>query len=222
MYTGIVSDTLWNVFINKSRPIRRAMVAIIILLYFATTINFFLNWLVTINSATLLLVTWPPPPIFYIEIGIAAAVSTVVADSAIIWRCCMVWGRRWLIVLFPIFCLITVFVFKILEVFTGAFSWVENVRFLVVYLSCILATTLWCAILIVLRIVTVIRAQNGTDNRLGDYRRVIEVLVESSAPHSVTLIVFVALEASGSFSNDDGNCSDSPCRTCSSGSRQSR
>lgn len=95
----------------------------------------------------------------------------------------MVWGRHWLIVLFPIFCFITGFVFKILEVFTGAFNLVENVGYLVVYLSCILATT------------------NGMDTKLGDYRRVIEVLVESSALHSVTLIIFVALKANGSFSS---------------------
>ncbi|KAK0497475.1 hypothetical protein EDD18DRAFT_1104862 [Armillaria luteobubalina] len=82
-----------------------------------------------------------------------------------------------------------------------AFNLVENVGYLVVYLSCILATTVWCTILFVLRIVTVIRAQNGMDTKLGDYRRVIEVLVESSALHSVTLIIFVALKANGSFSS---------------------
>ncbi len=46
-----------------------------------------------------------------------------------------------------------------------------------------------------LRIVSIIRTNNGADRRLGDYRHVIEVLVESSAFHSVTSIIYVALEA---------------------------
>ncbi len=77
----------------------------------------------------------------------------------------------------------------------------EDVFCMVFYLSCILATTLWCTILIVLRIVTVIRANNGADNRLGEYRHVIEVLVESSALHSMTLIIYVALEVTESWLN---------------------
>ncbi len=72
----------------------------------------------------------------------------------------------------------------------------ETVSCLVFYLSCILATTLWCTILIVFRIVTVIRVNNGPNSGLGDYRHLIEVLVESSALHSVALIIYVALEVS--------------------------
>ncbi len=69
----------------------------------------------------------------------------------------------------------------------------------VVYISCILATTLWCTVLIVFRVLTIIRRTNG---RLGDYRHVIEVLVESSALHSVTLIIYIALEASNKVASD--------------------
>ncbi len=71
---------------------------------------------------------------------------------------------------------------------------IESVSSLVFYLSCILATTLWCNILIVFRIVTVIWVNNGPNSGLGDYRHLIEVLVESSALHSVTLIIYVVLE----------------------------
>ncbi len=68
-----------------------------------------------------------------------------------------------------------------------------DVSLLMIYISCILATTLWCTILIVIRILTAIRAANG---RLGDYHHIIEVLVESSALYSVSLIIYIALEAS--------------------------
>ncbi|SJL17785.1 uncharacterized protein ARMOST_21347 [Armillaria ostoyae] len=135
-------------------------------------------------------------------IGITAVMSTVVADSAMIWRCWMVWGRRWLIVVCPILCLVTGFVFKILEISEAFLYGTEREIFLVVYISCILATTLWCTVFIILRILIVIRAKNGASSRLGAYRHAIEVLVESSALHSVTLIVFVALEARSDFASD--------------------
>ncbi|SJL17783.1 uncharacterized protein ARMOST_21345 [Armillaria ostoyae] len=205
IYTGIVSVTLWNIFINKSRPIGRAMVAIIILLYIATTINVSLNWalLHSVGRDTYFIENYLDlvqdlnlkNRIPDMGIGITAAMSTVVADSAMIWRCWLVWGRRWCVVLVPIICLVIGFVFKILEIIVAALTSKENVFFLVAYLSCILATTLWCTIFIVFRIVTVMRENNKADSRLGDYHHVIEVLVESSALHSVTLIIYVALEA---------------------------
>ncbi len=89
-----------------------------------------------------------------------------------------------------------------MEIIAGVTLEFESVDRLVVYISCILATTVWCTILIVFRIVTVIRANNGANSRLGDYRHVIEVFVESSVLHSVTLIVYVALEVRGNLSRD--------------------
>ncbi|SJL13682.1 uncharacterized protein ARMOST_17130 [Armillaria ostoyae] len=53
-----------------------------------------------------------------------------------------------------------------------------------------LATTLWCTLLIIYRIVdTVARS------RLGAYYHVIEILVESSALYAISLILFVAFYA---------------------------
>ncbi|KAK0497473.1 hypothetical protein EDD18DRAFT_1162374 [Armillaria luteobubalina] len=139
--------------------------------------------------------SWGWSPSTDIGIGAAAVMSTVVADCTMIWRCWMVWGRRWLVVLFPILCLVTGFALKTLEIMSAYLTEIESVSYLVSYLTCILVTTLWCTILIVFRIVTVIRANNGANTRLGDYRHVIEVLVESSALHSATLIIYVFLEA---------------------------
>ncbi|KAK0207684.1 hypothetical protein IW262DRAFT_525448 [Armillaria fumosa] len=138
--------------------------------------------------------SWGWSPSTDVGIGAAAVMSTVVADCTMIWRCWMVWGRRWLVVLFPILCPATGFGLKILEIMNAYLTGIESVSYLVSYLSCILAMTLWCTILIVFRIVTVIRAKNGAKSSLGDYRHVIEVLVESSALHSVTLMIYVALE----------------------------
>ncbi len=53
--------------------------------------------------------------------------------------------------------------------------------------SFVLASTLWCTLFIIYRIVTVTRSAGG----LNAYRHVIEVLVESSALYSISLILFV-------------------------------
>ncbi|PBK98885.1 hypothetical protein ARMGADRAFT_1073826 [Armillaria gallica] len=208
---------LFHAVISKSRSIGGVMVSIIILLYITTTINFFFNgpfltasndedstgatldfWRYEIQEDALLVLvpSWGWTPRTDIVIGAAAVVSTVIADCTMIWRCWMVWGRHWLVVLVPILCLVSGIAYKIMEIMDAYLIVFETVSYLVFYLSCILATTLWCTILIVFRIVTVIRVNNGPNSGLGDYRHLIEVLVESSALHSVALIIYVALEVS--------------------------
>ncbi len=62
----------------------------------------------------------------------------------------------------------------------------------VLYVSFSLATTLWCALLIIYRVWTVGRTN---EQGLGAYRHVVEVLIESSALYSASLILFVAFFA---------------------------
>ncbi|KAK0238401.1 hypothetical protein EDD85DRAFT_950615 [Armillaria nabsnona] len=196
------------------------MVATIIFLYIATTINFSLNWefrhnaiveveavfwiwrssKMHISPEDIVLGGAPDVP----GIGITVAVSTVIADSIMIWRCWMVWGRRWLVVLFPILCLISGFVCQIWVLVFRSYLHFEPPlesfeSLLVAYLSCTLATTLWCTILIIICILSVTR---GANDRLGDYHHIIEVLVESSALHSVALIIYIALEATHNAASD--------------------
>ncbi len=65
----------------------------------------------------------------------------------------------------------------------------------VLYSSFTLASTLWCTLLIIYRIVTVARSAGEAGAGLSAYRPVIEVLVESSALYSISLILFVAFYA---------------------------
>ncbi|PBK92559.1 hypothetical protein ARMGADRAFT_1030829 [Armillaria gallica] len=44
IYTGILAITLWNIFINKCRSIRRALIVLIISLYALSTISFSMTW----------------------------------------------------------------------------------------------------------------------------------------------------------------------------------
>ncbi len=57
----------------------------------------------------------------------------------------------------------------------------------------VLGTTLWCTLLIIYRILTVAGLKRGANGRLRVYQHFLEVLVESSALYSITLIVYLAL-----------------------------
>ncbi len=63
---------------------------------------------------------------------------------------------------------------------------------LMLYTSSVLVTTLSCTLLIIYRILTVAGTRRGAEGRLRVYRHFIEVLVESSALYSITLILYLA------------------------------
>ncbi len=62
----------------------------------------------------------------------------------------------------------------------------------VLYLSFNLVTTLSCTLLIIYRIVAVVGVRHGAVGRLGVFRHFVEVLVESSALYSISLILELA------------------------------
>ncbi|KAK0454036.1 uncharacterized protein EV420DRAFT_616436 [Desarmillaria tabescens] len=187
MYTGILAVSLWNICEPRAsilrHPSRREWHShqqIWSLLCSAFIENGQSFWtvfskLVSGNQAAPL------------EKGILSLMSTILADSYIIWCCCMVLGRYWLIVLLPILCLISATVSKIVEVY-------YNEPFPMLYISFVLATTLLCTLLMVIRILTVagVRPRRGTEGRLRVYHRFIDVLVKSSALYSISLILFLA------------------------------
>ncbi|KAK0454029.1 uncharacterized protein EV420DRAFT_616076 [Desarmillaria tabescens] len=199
IYTGIFAVTLWNIFINKCWPIRRALVVVIILLHTLTTVNLAVQWSFICsafieNGQSFWTVYYKLDSVnqaVSFESGIPSSMSTIVADSYIIWCCWMVWGRRWLIVLLPILSLIFATVSKSIETYHVYSSGSSSV-FLTLYLSSILATTLWCTLLIIFRILTVTGVRHGVGGQLRVFRRFIEVLVESSALYSIVLILYLA------------------------------
>ncbi|PBK70877.1 hypothetical protein ARMSODRAFT_1003375 [Armillaria solidipes] len=200
IYTGILAVTLWNIFINKCWPIRRALVVFIILLHVLTTLDFAANWswarFAFIENGqsfwTVYLILQSTDAATWI-MDIVASISTILADSHMIWCCWMVWGRRWLVVLLPIFSLVSAIVSRTMREYynrTNAFA-VADI-FLMLYISFNLATTLSCTLLIIYRIVAVAGIRRGAVGRLGVFRRFIEVLVESSALYSISLILVLA------------------------------
>ncbi|KAK0224774.1 hypothetical protein EDD85DRAFT_746707, partial [Armillaria nabsnona] len=63
------------------------------------------------------------------------------------------------------------------------------------YATFVLATTLWCTLLIIFRIVTVAQAAGEVGRGLQAYYHTIEILIESSALYSIIFIVYLAFNA---------------------------
>ncbi|KAK0219979.1 hypothetical protein IW262DRAFT_992948 [Armillaria fumosa] len=200
IYTGILAVTLWNMFINKCWPIRRAMIVVIIFLHALITINFAANcsylhsafiesgssfWNIYMKLTTTAQAN-------YLETGIAASMSTIVADLYMIWWCWMVWGRRWLAVLLPTLSLISATVLRVIGVYHEYFNEATG-AFTLLYISFVLATALCCTLLIIYRIWTVAGVKRGANGRLKVYQHFLEVLVESSIFYSISMIAYLAL-----------------------------
>ncbi|KAG7451849.1 uncharacterized protein BT62DRAFT_1071059 [Guyanagaster necrorhizus] len=202
LYTGIVAVTLGNIFMNKDRPTGRGIVVTISLLHIATAINFGLDWVyirtIFVKNGQS---SWAEY-VFYnsfdinltVGMGTTGAICTVLADSTMIWRCWMVWGRRWQIILLPTLFLSSTIVFKIIATYRSYATINGYTPGYVLQSAFILATTLSCTSLIIYRIVTVARA-GGTQvgGGVGAYRHVIEVFIESSALYSLSLITYVVV-----------------------------
>ncbi|KAK0465892.1 uncharacterized protein EV420DRAFT_799764 [Desarmillaria tabescens] len=196
VYTGVVAITLGSIFMNKAQPIRRSMVVVIVLLHIVTMLNFGFVWKYIdsmfigngSNFWTEYLFFSSSNMMLEVGMGTTSVVCTILADSTMIVRCWMVWGRRWLSILLPIFLLFAAIVFKILGTYVQIADPLDNsTLFITLYTSFILATTLWCTLLIIYRIVTVAQIGNG----VRAYRNVIEILVESSALYSIFLILYM-------------------------------
>ncbi|KAK0464823.1 hypothetical protein IW261DRAFT_1613476 [Armillaria novae-zelandiae] len=201
IYTGILAITLWTIFTNKSRPVGQVMATILTLIYIGATIVLAFTWIYTYsflvkngqNLWTKFLVIYVTMDITVLGMDITDPICTLLSDSLIIWRCWIVWGQRWVIVLLPILLLVSGTVCKCI----ATYQQVTNpsnypVGYLSLYSSFALASTLLCTLLIIFRIVTIVRAGAGAGGGIKAYYHVIEVLIESSAIYSLSLILYVA------------------------------
>ncbi|PBK83009.1 hypothetical protein ARMGADRAFT_1170724 [Armillaria gallica] len=232
IYTGIVAIALWSVFSAKdmNRGIASyIMVTVILCLYGLNTLTIAFFWSLGGNifigngwnfwTVFLALVTSTPPSMrAQWAVSIAGAISTLLADTSLIWRCWTVWGRRWLIVLIPIACTLTGTgivhsefaplnpalmedsAIKIVDTYHLIHDTPDNAQDLlsygsaaiwsILYISFLMATTIICTLLIIYRIVTVTGGMG-----IRSYRGVIEIIVESALIYSLSLLVYIVLVA---------------------------
>jgi len=143
-------------------------------------------------------------PVWFTGITSVSDANAVLADCVIIWRAWVVWGGSWWITVVPIICTMLTTAFSIIAIYqTVTFTTfgAVGVDYATALYSTSLATTLYCTIVIIYRIVQVGRqAQVGERRGAGvrAYRGVIEILVESSALYAIaTLFALIAYVRSG-------------------------
>ncbi|KAK0209529.1 hypothetical protein IW262DRAFT_511807 [Armillaria fumosa] len=191
---------------NRRRP--HFLVAIILLLYLLGAFNLYSGWATCISTFTTL--AWKSVWETY-NLGnsstpvtltgeVTAILSAVLADAALIWRCWIVWGRLWHVVLVPIACTMLATASRGIVAYYDAFGPLaspqaiyleKEVNWALLYSSLVMATLLWCTILIIYRILRV----GGAAGRIHVYQRVIEMLVESALLYSMVIVVLLVFEA---------------------------
>ncbi|PBK62547.1 hypothetical protein ARMSODRAFT_1024748 [Armillaria solidipes] len=213
LYTGIVVVTLWNIISSPKRLRSTFLRTIIIVLYVLSTIGFAVGWAFEHrafikygnNYYSVFIALQEIGPwwkAYNLMIGITGGISTLLVDITIIWRCWTLWDRQWQVALIPIMCAGTAMkVMQILSTFhgttqdiskTGGFA--ADIDWALIYLSLTLATTIVCTLLIVYRIIRHAPRMNAS-------RKIIEMLIESSAMYSLSLIVYLALVSRNSESS---------------------
>ncbi|KAK0481136.1 hypothetical protein EDD18DRAFT_1113130 [Armillaria luteobubalina] len=139
--------------------------------------------------------------------GVIAILSTVLADATMawdlipfIWRCWIVWGWEWRVVLIPIACTALATASRGIVAYYDtvgplvspqAFLLENEVNWALLYASLMMATVLWCTILIIYRILRV----GGASGRIHVFQRVIEILVESALLYSAVMVILLVFEA---------------------------
>ncbi|KLO10076.1 hypothetical protein SCHPADRAFT_833072 [Schizopora paradoxa] len=135
----------------------------------------------------------------------AFVVTVLLADCLFIWRCWLVWERRWLVIVIPVLSAASGTVLSIIsivgqvEVSNKHAPGVVPIHFVKMsspYFILSLVTSLYSTIFIALRVVLVQRQTNNfTAQAKVQYRprysRMIEILVESFALNSINLVAYV-------------------------------
>ncbi|PBK62469.1 hypothetical protein ARMSODRAFT_1024882 [Armillaria solidipes] len=190
IYTGVVAVTLWAVASrNNYQDHRRSHILVftILILYILATVDFCCVWanviltFITDGESFWTAYSAIPKTWMLLEQGINALLSTVLADATLAWDLTFVFARG-----------IVTYYTAFGSQPTPQALYIENiVSWSLLYSSLILATLLWCTILIIYRILRV----GGAAGRIHVYQRVIEMLVESASVYSAVLVVLLVLEA---------------------------
>ncbi|PBK62572.1 hypothetical protein ARMSODRAFT_1024773 [Armillaria solidipes] len=212
LYTGIVAVTFWTIFSSPKRLRSTFLHTVIITLYVLSTIAFAMGWAFQRRAVikygenyytvfTVLQDNSPWGRAGCLVSGITGGISTLLVDITIIWRCWALWDRQWRVVFIPIICTAAGMVMKAMQMYgdfhnsTNGLSvqFAADIDWSLIYVVLVLATTVMCTLLIVYRIV---RHAPG----MSASRKIIEMLIQSSAMYSISLIIYLALVSKNSES----------------------
>ncbi|KAK0232032.1 hypothetical protein EDD85DRAFT_792938 [Armillaria nabsnona] len=126
-----------------------------------------------------------------------AALNFIIADCTIIWRCWVVWAHDWRITILPIFFVIGEIVCGtngVIQLFKISMKVDETgIVWALATIATTLGTDILCTALIISRILYVARGHRGIMGGIRTYRGVLEILIESAALYSITLVVWMIL-----------------------------
>ncbi|PBK82514.1 hypothetical protein ARMGADRAFT_732030 [Armillaria gallica] len=146
--------------------------------------------------------------------SIVASINILTADCVIIWRCWIIWGRNWRIIVLPALCTLcgTIFdIFFLIQELTPLTDaqgkpvtpWGSNsINWGVAYYCMTLSTTVICTTLIVYRLARASMIGKSLHFVPNPYHQVMEIMVESAALYVVALAVYIPFIARNSpYSN---------------------
>ncbi|SJK98320.1 uncharacterized protein ARMOST_01585 [Armillaria ostoyae] len=208
LYTCIISVAGWKILVSKYTGSKRNMSIVIGILYVMATISLAFSWSFTrfafikngetfwtvyqaliTNSRSLVAAR--------VGMTVTSCIGTIFADATLIWRCYVLWGRRWVTVIPPGLLLVCTIVFKIMETQARlhAPGPESHTPWLMIYVSFAMATALWCTVLITYRLLTSPREKDGSEDGPSLYHRTVELFVESAILYSVGLILYTVFVA---------------------------
>ncbi|PBK96120.1 hypothetical protein ARMGADRAFT_1028328 [Armillaria gallica] len=139
----------------------------------------------------------------YLVSDIAGGISTLLIDTTVIWRCWVLWDRQWQVIFVPVVCAISDTVMKIMQILssfhssTNSISTTEmfavDINWALIYILLTLSTTIMCTLLIVYRIIR-------HNSKMNTSHKIIEMLIQSSAMYSLSLLIYLAMVSKNSES----------------------
>lgn len=217
LYTAGIFLTLWVIFTNSAFTMERkaGLTAIVLSMYICSTMHCSLQWYYYSKAIDDNELPGGPGLLFsltHLAPWLEATGDTffclniLIADILFIWRCWVVWQRRWVVVILPIImstCGIGMAARFIvaqvtLETSGDAFTSIKRrndfLAFSTAYFVLSIATSLFTTTFLALRIVMVQRAAvKATGHRKNPFSAAVEIPVESAALYSLTLLIFVIL-----------------------------
>lgn len=213
VYGCLTAFMCWIIITREKGVMRKLgwLAAVLIMYTFATihaaiAMIFLLSSFVDHSGSPAIIAAFSVRPRWYSATGIAALLIVVfTADCIYIWRCWVVWGKRWSVVVLPIMCLITGYTLAIIggivQTDTEVGLMKANLKLAhltATYYVLETALTLYLTIFITARIVMVQIQFPGAASRrrfAARYSRAVEIIVEGCVLYSAIFLTNVAFSA---------------------------